>query len=603
MSNIILEKINKIEDEIIKINNKICEIEIEIKEINELFAEYNTESWLVAKTENNIPIKWKKYNVYSIEEIKDKENKYQDEKKKYQDEKIKYIDMISTLYSKMENIKSTDEDIAISLENISIKDNTVLITNQHQESASTFVQKGAKKPEGFGYLPTTYTKYDPTYYNENSLTNLLIPTTEEINQASLLLKMNGEKENLSCKGEEEGIVALFESLLSASDGWIINKRKSFKDNKISYGIASSKSYNDFCIKFDDEMYSMLEVKGADGSVLDAVCQAAISATHIALRLLSIGIPSKDCIIPVIGSNGLVIIFGATIVLNNSYPTYIPISKQLDIIDENESKIIAAYFSKISNHCKKLNDMKVPINKVKEFKQIELLLNSEYYIKKYDIDVYSRGIGIFCYDKNKLNVDYGLNHMVQVYNLLYKNEKSRKYVEFPLSIRTPDKSSEGNYMIIYRNLVLLGYKTGYPNRLNITVELWECFKNALILAVNTIHEAGVIHLDLYPSNIMWKCDNNIYEIKIIDWDCAHCLYENNFHVNVYNSLVDFFERLDSDYEPVFDISHDQLYLNVLNLSITNDNNNNWIDLSSTDIKIMNKAFYSLFKEYLKMNKNK
>ena len=124
-SNNIEDEIIDIKKEIIRINNKICEIEIEIKEINELFAQYSTESWLAAKTENNIPIKWKKYSVYSIEEIKDKEKYYQGQEKYYQDKKNKYNDMISTLYSKMGIIKSTDKDIAISIENISIKDNTV----------------------------------------------------------------------------------------------------------------------------------------------------------------------------------------------------------------------------------------------------------------------------------------------------------------------------------------------------------------------------------------------------------------------------------------------------------------------------------------------
>jgi serine/threonine protein kinase len=44
------------------------------------------------------------------------------------------------------------------------------------------------------------------------------------------------------------------------------------------------------------------------------------------------------------------------------------------------------------------------------------------------------------------------------------------------------------------------------------------------AVDTIHGAGVVHLDLYPSNIMWKFDDSDVKIRIIDWDVAHCVCE-------------------------------------------------------------------------------
>ena len=39
------------------------------------------------------------------------------------------------------------------------------------------------------------------------------------------------------------------------------------------------------------------------------------------------------------------------------------------------------------------------------------------------------------------------------------------------------------------------------------------------AVMKIHEAGVIHIDLYPSNILWRCQDDNIVIRIVDWDVA------------------------------------------------------------------------------------
>ena len=41
-------------------------------------------------------------------------------------------------------------------------------------------------------------------------------------------------------------------------------------------------------------------------------------------------------------------------------------------------------------------------------------------------------------------------------------------------------------------------------------------------------AGVVHLDLYLSNIMWKeLESGEIELKIIDWDAAHFITESLF----------------------------------------------------------------------------
>jgi hypothetical protein len=56
-----------------------------------------------------------------------------------------------------------------------------------------------------------------------------------------------------------------------------------------------------------------------------------------------------------------------------------------------------------------------------------------------------------------------------------------------------------------------------------------FIEQLRAVVLRIGKAGVVHGDLYPSNIMWRRSRDEGEvlIKIIDWDAAHCLREGRF----------------------------------------------------------------------------
>ena len=119
--------------------------------------------------------------------------------------------------------------------------------------------------------------------------------------------------------------------------------------------------------------------------------------------------------------------------------------------------------------------------------------------------------------------------------------------FPLSVRSPSEGGDTDtavlgtrcYWLVYDDLASRGFKIGTPDRLQDS-KLYERFLQALRKGISHIHEAGVIHCDLYPSNIMWKeavtaADTEgegegqgvEIEIRIIDWDSAHCLDEQEF----------------------------------------------------------------------------
>jgi hypothetical protein len=73
-----------------------------------------------------------------------------------------------------------------------------------------------------------------------------------------------------------------------------------------------------------------------GSILAAISQeAAVTGSNFAMNLLSKGLSSEQCVVPIIGNTGIIMAFGAVIILKGSFPTYIPISKKLDLLDAQE----------------------------------------------------------------------------------------------------------------------------------------------------------------------------------------------------------------------------------------------------------------------------
>jgi hypothetical protein len=126
---------------------------------------------------------------------------------------------------------------------------------------------------------------------------------------------------------------------------------------------------------------------------------------------------------------------------------------------------------------------------------------------------------------------------------------------------------------------MGYTMGCPNRIN-NAHAYLLFKDALKTAVNMLHEAGVLHGDLYFSNVMWKLESDeTVQVKIVDWDAAHCLNENDFVPKVRARLVDYLGESNVQ----FGVRHDLLYLSVLDIDIDEANKGFWLSLASSQVK--------------------
>ncbi len=481
--------------------------------------------------------------------------------------------------------------------NISLKDSKeeLRITPMGQGPASTLAKS---EVEGFGYLPLT-TRYFP--HSDKNIYELLVPTTEEKLHNAPLFRIYGEKEELMCRGETEagGITRQFAEAIATMglSGCIFdNGQKQLSSRGLGAGIVNGNSYEDFHLGSSIELGD-LEIKGPDHCILMAIKQSLLTVSNFQLNALNKGLSREACIMPVIGCTGLIIVFGVSFVLSPSFPTYLPISKQLDLSDPVERQVALAFLFKAVQYVRVLEKhICDACTKPAKLVDIIALSTTEYHLKTITPQIFRNGIGMLHGMTDHMQVQPGIAHMIDVLNMVYASVDARDYAEYPLSIRTPDRSegSSKYYELIYRNLRNYGYKIGAPNR--ITEEpVFNAYRNQLRKAVTAIHEAGVIHVDLYASNIMYRSsgvvDDDIkVDIKIIDWDCAHCLSEGKYAEEVKQRLEAYWGKNNAP----FGIMHDMRYVDVYFKDIDSFQSKLWHDLASGIKSDVDKAYTELIK---------
>ena len=83
-------------------------------------------------------------------------------------------------------------------------------------------------------------------------------------------------------------------------------------------------------------------KGADSSLLPAIAQSTTAVTNFCIGQLARGVPIDDFVVAVVSNTGVNICFGATILLQDSFPMYVPLSKQLYLLDDYESRVAYSF---------------------------------------------------------------------------------------------------------------------------------------------------------------------------------------------------------------------------------------------------------------------
>jgi hypothetical protein len=165
----------------------------------------------------------------------------------------------------------------------------------------------------------------------------------------------------------------------------------------------------------------------------------------------------------------------------------------------------------------------------------------------------------------------------------------------LAYDTTTKSTPQPVSLVFPNLAKDGFQTGCPNRVD-DPTCFDQFKAKLKRVVSLMHLAGVIHCDLYLSNVMWRLNpaSGEMEIKLIAFDISHQLCEGDFAPHVRSCLENHYADLNlpDHVDLKFGTEHDLCFLSVLDVPVDDGSKHLWIDLSSNDVGRINSAFKKL-----------
>jgi hypothetical protein len=412
------------------------------------------------------------------------------------------------------------------------------VTPVGQASVSSFARN--RIPAGVGHLPLLC-RFQQSVYP--GVYEMLVPTAGDITAAPPL-RLYGEKVGFSPWQDTEagGISSQIVREMTKKFGHFPlkpNNQKHLGSRGMRVGVVTPNSYEDFSAKSRGFYTTVLEAKYI--SALTLLLQGFVTSTNIIVALLKAGVAVEECAVPVMSTNGFSALFGVTVLLRPSFPVFVPLSKQLDLQDPVERQIVSAFIVKLAQHSTHLGQLASHSSSKTNSSSVSVATNADepclcldtrcYHIKTINHEVFDRGLGLFIDGGNQLEVHSGLVHMIEALNRIYACEATRNIAEYPLAVRTPD--TEGGcdcYEFIYRDLSALGFITGAPNRVT-EGEVYNIYRDSLLAAVTAIGQAGVIHGDLFISNVLYKLlrgDSGqvvSVEIKLVDWDAAHCL---SFH---------------------------------------------------------------------------
>ena len=115
-----------------------------------------------------------------------------------------------------------------------------------------------------------------------------------------------------------------------------------------------------------------------------------------------------------------------------------------------------------------------------------------------------------------SLDQSLLHMFSALQRLW-NSPHKIFVLFPLTLRC-GKSLPEDALVFDR---LHDHRIGLPADEAVRQALLDLLESAL----RGFHDCGVVLMDFYPSNFMWRqASDGTIDIKVIDWDAAHLVNE-------------------------------------------------------------------------------
>jgi len=326
---------------------------------------------------------------------------------------------------------------------------------------------------------------------------------------------NGLLFNMSCvkvaetsKNYERSVDGKLSSLFSQffkTDSTSETQTSKFKLKIVnaSFGLASAESMPDFlhitlkgsnifglCVfEFKDTAYAPLEQMG----------QAFVAGCNLIFSHLALGLKSDECAIPLVLTNGNLYQFAWVTVLEPSFPVLHVTTGVLDASVHETRQQIAYQLVRVKMFCSGV------ARKIDGSSVFHVLTKIQLNLDRFHLKLFKN-----TFLRWSEKPQESLSYLWSIYERLVDVEEA----VLPHAFANIKLEGTKKCNIIFPRLGP-DFAMGVPS----DELLYTLFLAKLEASIKKVNDKGIIHVDLYPSNILWRSFGDDIIIRIVDWDAA------------------------------------------------------------------------------------
>ena len=258
---------------------------------------------------------------------------------------------------------------------------------------------------------------------------------------------------------------------------------------------------------------IIEVKHSTDSPHVPLRQGISEAINVAIMQLEEKNAKWDeVMVFVIGSNGYLLQAGVVFVLYPSFPVFVPLTSCLDMTNDT-MRLEACRALCCIRHW--IENRPVVIGNNANDSIVSKMVSNKAALST--LRYHMKELEAFFSPHNSLQTS--LHHYFRIMARLHQSDECRPHVVFPICVREYEENINESCIVFPK---MNGYHIGFPEEEDLRRMYFEKLKTI----IDSFHVAGVVHLDLYPSNIMWKYEGEKeITLKVIDWDSGHFINED------------------------------------------------------------------------------
>ncbi len=278
------------------------------------------------------------------------------------------------------------------------------------------------------------------------------------------------------------------------------------------GVASKDSFSDGIVYSEVGSVNIgtavYEAKDTAFAPLEQLGQAQSIASNLVLGQLKFGLPSEKCCVAVMSTNGQLYQFGFVTLLYPSFPVLHLTSHVIDTADAQGIKTAAAHLHTFREFCRSQDALLREGNRKMASGEIYVALDESRFYQKPMSKLFERCTTLY----------QSVRNLYEIFQRLYDHEVD--VAVLPVAIKSgelDDRKYLSNDALVFPKLsdeFQMGLPMDNTDFANYLTALKDAHKK--------MHNAGVVHLDGYPSNILWKKTEECIMIKFVDFDVASFL---------------------------------------------------------------------------------